>query len=162
MKKLNVKVTPSTLTLSCVCRCDGLPVSCKWQSCISELMTLCNLRLCLQAGGERWACLSPRLAQSTPAVSCLDICSTTRLVLTLFLASDAGALISCRIHSTNQDLSAPRPFAVLFLSRFKHVVTSFTESLEFQHWTFLLIDTKETKPNQYNNSVLFKALQVLH
>lgn len=41
--RLNMKV-PSRLTLSCVWRCDGLPVSCKWQSSISEVMTLCNRR----------------------------------------------------------------------------------------------------------------------
>lgn len=51
-----MKKVPCRLTLSCEWRRDGLPVSCKWQSWISEVMSLCKLWLCLQAGGESWAC----------------------------------------------------------------------------------------------------------
>lgn len=83
LSRLIMKV-PCRLTLSSVWRCDGLPVSCKWQSSISEVMTLRNSRsLALPsrlAGRAGRVCLHAH-ALCTPAISCLGIYTTKRLVV---------------------------------------------------------------------------------
>lgn len=83
------KVCKTDLTLSCVSRSEGHGVSCKMRRQISDVMSLSDEKdrllflpcaswsVC--GSGEGGLYLSPRPGTSTPAISCLDIYSTTTL-----------------------------------------------------------------------------------